>query len=233
VQRIINSAYSDRTGITPASMLFGNALDLDRGIFLPLSERTDADAPLSETMSRMFAFQDKIVNKARTVLIETDQLHMAKLQGKSITVYPPNSFVLVRYRTGSPPTRLHTYWHGPMRVLSNNKSIHTLLDLITGKEKDYHVYDIKPFKFDPLKTDPTDVERHDYLEFYVERVLSMTGNPKRLHSLRFMIKWVGYDETHNSEEPWSNLRDLEILHTYLRNNGLQRIIPLKFKTINA
>jgi hypothetical protein len=31
VQRILNSAYSDRTGITPASMLFGNALDLDRG----------------------------------------------------------------------------------------------------------------------------------------------------------------------------------------------------------
>jgi hypothetical protein len=61
----------------------------------------------------------------------------------------------------------------------------------------------------------------------------MTGNPRRLNSLRFMIKWVGYDETHNSEEPWSNLRDLEILHTYLRDNGLERIIPLKFKTINA
>jgi hypothetical protein len=47
----------------------------------------------------------------------------------------------------------------------------------------------------------------------------MTGNPKRLTSLRFMIKWVGYDETHNSEEPWSNLRDSEILYTYLRDNG--------------
>jgi transposase InsO family protein len=109
VQRILNSAYSDRTGITPASMLFGNALDLDRGIFLPLSERTNSDTPLSETMSRMLAFQDTIVNKARAVLLETDQLHMTKLQGKAITVYPPNSFVLVRYRQGSPPTRLNKF----------------------------------------------------------------------------------------------------------------------------
>jgi hypothetical protein len=214
-------------------MLFGNALDLDRGIFLPLSERTNSEEPLSTTMSRMLAFQDNIVKTAREVLKETDQLHMTKLQGKAITVYPPNSFVLVKYRKRLPPTRLHTNWHGPMRVISNNKSIHTLLDLITGKEKEYHVYDIKPFEFDPLKTDPTDVARHDYLEFFVERVLSMSGNPKRLNSLRFMIKWVGYDETHNSEEPWKNLRDLEILHTYLRDNGLEKIIPVKFKNINA
>jgi hypothetical protein len=135
-------------------------------------------------MSRMLALQDEIVNKARTVLIETDQMHMAKLQGKPITVYPPNSFVLVRYRKGAPPSRLHTNWRGPMRVLSNNKSIHTLLDLITSKETDYHVYDLKPFKFDPMKTDPTDVARHDYLEFFVERVISMTGNPKKTNSLR-------------------------------------------------
>jgi hypothetical protein len=48
-----------------------------------------------------------------------------------------------------------------------------------------------------------------------------------------MIKWVGYDETHNSIEPWSNLRDLEILHTYLRDNNLEKIIPFKFKNVNA
>jgi hypothetical protein len=81
-----------------------------------------------------------------------------------------------------------------------------------------------------MKTDPTDVARHDYLEFFVERVISMTVNPKKLNSLSFMIKWVGYDVTHNSEEPWSNLRDLAILHTYLTENGLRNIIPMKFKT---
>jgi transposase InsO family protein len=233
VQRILNSAYSDRTGISSANLLFGGALDLDRGIFLPLSERPIQDVPLSTTISNMLAFQDRIMAQARTVLMETDKLHMAKLQGKSITTYSPDSFVLVRYRKGAPPSRLHTNWRGPMRVISNNKSIHMLLDLITNKEVAYHVYDIKPFIFDPRQTNPIDVARHDYLEFFVENILSMKGIPKRLTSLHFLVKWVGYDETHNSWEPWVNLRDLSILHTYLRDNGLEHIIPFKFKNINA
>jgi len=233
VQRILNSAYSDRTGITPASLLFGNSLDLDRGIFLPLSERPSSDIPLSTTMSNMLAFQDKIMTTARSVLMETDKLHMGKLQGQSITVFPPDSFVLVKYRKGSPPSRVHTNWRGPMRVISNDKSIHTLYDLITHKSVRYHAYDIKPFLFDPRRVDPLDVARHDYLEFFVEGILSMKGNPKRVRSLTFLIKWVGYDEAHNSWEPWENLRDLDLLHKYLRDNGLQKIIPFKFKTINA
>jgi hypothetical protein len=181
----------------------------------------------------MLAFQDKIMTTARSVLMETDKLHMGKLQGQSITVFPPDSFVLVKYRKGSPPSRVHTNWRGPMRVISNDKSIHTLYDLITHKSVQYHAYDIKPFLFDPRRVDPLDVARHDYLEFFVEGILSMKGNPKRVRSLTFLIKWVGYDEAHNSWEPWENLRDLDLLHKYLRDNGLQKIIPFKFKTINA
>ena len=36
------------------------------------------------------------------------------------TVYLPDTHVLVHYRTGSPPTRLHTYWRGPMKVLKGH-----------------------------------------------------------------------------------------------------------------
>ena len=39
VQRILNSNHSDRLKISAAQMLFGNMLNLDRGIFLPLGER--------------------------------------------------------------------------------------------------------------------------------------------------------------------------------------------------
>jgi hypothetical protein len=35
VQRILNSSYNERTGISPAELLFGNAVKLDRGLFLP------------------------------------------------------------------------------------------------------------------------------------------------------------------------------------------------------
>lgn len=116
-----------------------------------------------------------------------------------------------------------------MRVLSNIKSIHTLLDLVTNKITEYHVYDIKPFIFDPSWVNSIDASRHDYSKFFVEPMISMRGNPKRLTSLYFVIKWVGYDDTHNSEKPWRNLRDLAILHTYLRDKDLGHIILCKFK----
>ena len=43
-----------------------------------------------------------------------------------------------------------------MRVIKGLNSRYTLLDLITGKEKDYHVSDMKPFVFDSAIVDPLD-----------------------------------------------------------------------------
>ena len=45
---------------------------------------------------------------------------------------------------------------------------YTLLDLITGKEKDYHVSDMKPFVFDSAIVDPLDIARRDQMEFFIE-----------------------------------------------------------------
>ena len=84
--------------------------------------------------------------------------------------YIPNFYVLVHYRTGLPPTRLHTNWKGPMRVIKGLNSCYTLLDLITGKENDYHVSDMKPFVFDSAMVDPLDIARRDQMEFSIEKI---------------------------------------------------------------
>jgi hypothetical protein len=55
----------------------------------------------------------------------------------------------------------------------------------------------------------------------------MTGNNKTATTLQFHIKQVGYDDAHNSYEPWKNLRDLSILHENLRTNNLTRLKSLK------
>ena len=79
-------------------------------------------------------------------------------------------YVLVHYRTGLPPTRLHTNWTGPMRVIKGLNSRYTLLDLITGKEKDYHVSDMKPFVFDSALVDLLDIARRDQMEFFIDPI---------------------------------------------------------------
>jgi hypothetical protein len=107
-------------------------------------------------------------------------------------------------------------------------SQYLLLDLVTDKQKPYHVSDLKPFVFDPLKVDPLDIARRDYLVFFIEKILAMSGDVKKVSTLDFHVKWLGCDDTFNLWLPWKDLRKTEILHSYLRRNNLGNIIPKKF-----
>ena len=185
-------------------------------------------------MSKMLQFQDEVMIKARTILQETDSVHMASKSSAIPTEYAPETYVLVKYRNSSnlypAPTRLHTFWKGPLKVISNVQSQYLLLDIIKNKEKYYHVTDMKPFIFDPLLINPQDIARKDYLEFFVEKILDISGNINRNTTLEFLVKWTGYDDTHNLWVPYKDLRETEVLHQYLKKINLKHLIPKKFQT---
>jgi hypothetical protein len=230
VQRIMNATFSDRTKLSSSQILFGNALNLDRGIFTPPSEISRNTVPLSDYMIKLLAIQDNIMTIARNNIIFTDSMHLGTYPAPR-TDHAPGSFVLVKYREGAPPSRLHTLLKGPLRVIKGSNSIFTLLDLVTNKEKDYHVSDLKPFRFDPLNTNPLDVARKDYLEFFIEAILKHSGSRQSKKStIRFYIKWLGYEDDHNSWEPFANIRDMAVCHDYLRSHGMANHIPKKFTT---
>ena len=120
-----------------------------------------------------------------------------------------------------------------MKVISGVKYRYTLLDLITGKEKDFHSSDMKPFVFDSAVTDPLDVARRDHMEFFIEKILDHRGDIKKRTELEFLVKWLGYSESADSWEPYANLRDSDQLHIYLRSKKLSKLIPSKFTTLLA
>jgi hypothetical protein len=88
---------------------------------------------------------------------------------------------------------------------------------------------MKQFHFDPMRTDPSDVARWDYLEFFTENILTHRCNTQRLSTLEFKVKWLSYDESHNSWEPWVNLREMETLLLYLIQKNLRQLISFKFQ----
>jgi hypothetical protein len=227
VQRIINSTPNQKTGISPSQLLFGNMIDLDRSIIVPYPERKDHDVPTNKILAQMLVTQDRLSAVTREIQHREDQIHMESVS-IPVTIFETGSFVLVHRRDGL-PSRLHTLWLGPMKVLGHTGSEYRLLNLITMKEKLYHVQHMKSFKFNPHHTSPTDVARRDYLEFFVERILDHTGNTKRLSSLNFLVKWHTYDDTHNSWEPYTNLRKTAVLHDYLREKNLHSVIPVEFR----
>ena len=97
--------------------------------------------------------------------------------------------------------RLHPiYLHHPFISLSGTSAY-----IITNKEEAYHVPDMKSFIFNADLVDPVDVARRDYMEFLkwlLKTLIAYRGNLKRKTELEFQVKWFGYDENHNSWEPY-------------------------------
>lgn len=226
VQRILNSTVNDRMKVSPAKLMYGNAIDIDSNILLPRDE-IDIDLQhVSYSTEKMLTMQDELIKITARLLKESDDIHNAA-QSPDVTNYPPDSFVLVQQRT-TPATRMHTLWQGPLRVISNDLAEYTLMDLVTQKEKKYHLSQMKPFEFDPTKVDPTDIARRDYLEFFVEEILDMEGNIRTLSTLKFHVKWLNYPHDSNTWEPWKHLRKAEKLHEFLIQKNLKHLIPKEF-----
>ena len=140
-----------------------------------------------------------------------------------MTVFPIGSYVLVKQE--HPPTRLHTKWKGPFRVISFEGSEYVLANLITYKHNSVHVTNLKIFNYDPSVGLPADTARRDYMEYFVEKVLNHSGDKKKPTTMSFHVKWLNYDDSHNTWEPLKNLRLCDALHVYLRNNNMSRFVP--------
>ena len=175
----------------------------------------------------MIKIQSDLIQIAAKLLKESDDEHNDK-QNPEITHFEVGSYVLVTQRT-QPETRMHTLWRGPLRVLSNKKGEYTLLNLITLKNVKYHMSQLKTFLFNPLHTDPTDVARRDYLEFFIEEIIDMRGNISSYGALEFEVKWLNYPTESNTWEPWRSLRKTDKLHKFLLSKNLRHLIPREFR----
>ena len=120
-----------------------------------------------------------------------------------MTVFPIGSYVLQKQE--HPPTRLHTKWKGLLRVVSFVGSEYVLANLIAHKEHSVHVKNLKIFNYDPLMGMPADTARRDYMEYFVEKVLSHTGDKKKPTSMSFHLKWLNCDDSHKTWEPWGKI----------------------------
>ena len=82
------------------------------------------DVHIASWSSEMLSLQDKLVDLAQQRQHEKDEQHMNKRRSNNaITEFRHNSFVLIQYPKSAmatrAPTKQHTPWKGPMRVISN------------------------------------------------------------------------------------------------------------------
>jgi hypothetical protein len=228
-QRIINSEIHSRTGVSPNELVFGGKVDLEGG-FLTTPIVQAEDVNIAQWSSDMINLQHKLVDIAQKRQAEQDEAFIQKRQNiKLITQFQPNSFVLVQYPNSAmgkrAPTKLHTHWKGPMRVISNKGAEYTLHDLVQNKNVTIHVTRLKEFEHDPKHHTPLEIASKDYEEDEVEKIIQHTGDPNKKTQMDFLVRWLGYDESEDLWLPWKALRTNVALHTYLRANGMTKIIP--------
>jgi hypothetical protein len=184
---------------------------------------------LSKGAAKMLKAQQILLKIANENQLKRDTENIERKTPPYITVFPPNSYVLVGYPdTGmgtKPPDKLMTNLRGPLRVINTVGPSYTLLNLVNNEREVVHVKRLKPFLFDPDRVDPIDVANRDETFFQVHKILTHRGDFNRKKTLEFLVQWEGCPESDNLWLPWKELRTNEFLHKYLWNNNLQKHIP--------
>jgi hypothetical protein len=190
VMRIINSTVHENTGVSPAELMMP-WINIDRLLVNNETENTEETKPLSQWSQRMLQVHLRLINAAQHRQEMSDNLHLAD-RPQEITVFAPNSYVLMTYPEGAmgarPPNKFNTNLKGPLKVIRSVGSKYTLLNLITNKLEEVHVTRLRPFYYDPAVTDPANVASKDYQEFKVAQILRHEGSPARYGQMDFLVQ---------------------------------------------
>jgi hypothetical protein len=239
VQRIMNATPHESIGVSPAQLLFGNAVHLDRSLLSNdgrvNNSSNSSNSTYQQWVDKMLATQSALINVAVQLQTNKDREHMRSISGIP-TEFPINSYVLLKYPQSAmghkPPTKLHSLWKGPYRVVNFVGPVYTLQSLVTLNNQDAHVSLLKQYEYDPAHTDPVKVALTDKQQFLVEAIRKHYGLPTdKKSNLRFEVKWEDYPESENTIVPWHELIHNEKLHDYLRANlNLIALLPKEHRT---
>jgi hypothetical protein len=146
-QRICNAEVIKHLGVSPAQIIFGAAIDLNRGIISPNVMCND-HGELSDYVTRLRIVQAATIKYAAQMQTDRDEkviLTKTAALKSAITEFEAGSYVLLEYpsdgflMTPRPPNKLMTNLKGPLQVVSNVGPTYTLRDLVTTKTVFTHV----------------------------------------------------------------------------------------------
>lgn len=216
VQRLLNATPSSATGQTPARLLFGDAISIDRGVLFP--HRTQVARDVERYVSELI--------KTQATIMELSRKHQERVVEKRLSESPDDptefavgDFVLARYAHRA-PSKLAPRWRGPLRIVGKNASgsVYTCKDLATRKKLDFTVDRLKRFETDLSMRELTAIAANDNESFVVEKIVDHTGDPTKKSTMDFKVRWQGYEPSEDTWIPYIEARDLQALDDYIRDH---------------
>ncbi len=239
VQRIMNSSVSASTGVTPASIIFGNSIDLDNGLLPDAAKRVtehEEGKPLNEYLFKLLQIQAHIIALAQASQYKANQEHMRRKNnlGNQVTGYDINDYVIYEHPTSlltgdSRPDKLAMHYRGPYRITEINGSRISIQNLVNTQITIAHISQLRPFIYDPIYINPVEVARNAGDEFEVESIVQIRG--KRNQQRKFLrtdlevkVHWLGYSDRHDTWEPYSEMKLNETFQQYCWDNDLRYLL---------
>jgi hypothetical protein len=119
-------------------------------------------------MDNWVARQHALLQVAQAHQHQSDS-HLLVEYDLRITEYPIHSYVLFTPSVGR-GNKLLPKHRGPFQVLDKTDSIYIIEDLVSGKRITTHIHNLRPFIYDPIRTNPLTVAQHNEQEFIVESI---------------------------------------------------------------
>jgi len=238
VQRIMNASIHESIGVSPSQLLFGEAIQLDREVYLPITELNITGRQLSDWADKQLCVQRRLMESARKsqklhdLLHDIEQANLLRDRNTTVTIFPKGTYVKVQWpRTGMgsrAPNKLRMPWRGPYMIEGRRRGEYLCRDLATDNVYTFSEHMLQVYNVDPRFDNPYEVALKEHQMFEIEEVLDIKGHPNNRSSVEVLIKWVGqerpswhsWDKTYNKSEA---------IHDFLRQKGgiWRKLLPRK------
>jgi len=206
----MNNAKSSSTGETPFYLNYGTHPSTPTSLAIPEKNIPSLDlifSSLELTMSRVRASLQSAQDRQKAYADGRFRREHTFKAGDQVLLSTKN----LSFKSGV--KKLHPKYIGPFTIErmvggSNNAAKLTLPNSYSRVHPVFHVSLLKPYRENVTsKPLPPDPEVEDGVPWYkVEKILSFRERRVGKRKIReYLIKWLGYDDTHNSWEPAKNL----------------------------
>jgi transposase InsO family protein len=213
VQRLVNSTPHSALGTTPSRVLFGDMLQLDRGILLPFRDQR-GPVVVEDYIQRLNDVQRAVAEAGRAHQERVVDARLRK-SPEAPVAFEVGDYVLASYPARA-PSKLAPRWRGPLVVVEvTGANTYVCQDLCAHKRVQLHATRLKAYDAS-MTEDPAAVAAADNDEWLVEAIIDhrgpRNGRPKR--ALEFRVRWQGFGANADTWLPYAEVAELEALDDY-------------------
>jgi hypothetical protein len=214
VQRLLNFTVDFSLGESPAKVVFGDMIATN--VYVDLAASYDG-VLVSDYLKQLKEVQTKLIEASRAHLDEEARKRDDKVPDEDAkSPIEKGDYVLMTY-PARPPNKLASRYRGPLIVHEMERDdIVKVMDLVKDKVYEVHINRLHKLKGSEKVSKPEllRIAALDIDEYLVDKIMDHRGS-KKAKTLKFRVRWEGYEPEDDTWEPWAEVKHLAALDTYL------------------